>query len=69
MQLLPGMLLNTDRLHPLFRNSRQVAFHFDIAQPIDSARNLLRVMGNGFVSVIFSLLQNYVHEKNKLIFD
>lgn len=51
MQLMPQTLLNSNQLHPLFRNSRQVAFHFHHNQTsIDHLKNLYKVMGNGFVS-------------------
>ena len=51
MQLMPQTLLNSNQLHPLFRNSRQVAFHFHHnPTSIDHLKNLYKVMGNGFVS-------------------
>ena len=54
MQLMPQTLLNSNQLHPLFRNSRQVAFHFHHNQTsIDHLKNLYKVMGNGFVSNCF----------------
>ena len=52
MQLMPQTLLNSNQLHPLFRNSRQVAFHFHHSPTsIDHLKNLYKVMGNGFVSI------------------
>lgn len=49
MQLIPQSLLNSTQLQPLFKNSRQVAFHFG-NQNLDDLRNLYKVMGTGFVS-------------------
>lgn len=49
MQLIPQSLLNSTQLQPLFKNSRQVAFHFG-SQNLDDLRNLYKVMGTGFVS-------------------
>lgn len=53
MQLMPQTLLNSNQLHPLFRNSRQVAFHFhNNQQSMDHLRNLYKVMGNGFAGCV-----------------
>lgn len=52
MQLIPQSLLNSTQLQPLFKNSRQVAFHFG-SQNLDDLRNLYKVMGTGFVSSLF----------------
>lgn len=51
MQLIPQSLLNSTQLQPLFKNSRQVAFHFG-SQNLDDLRNLYKVMGTGFVSML-----------------
>ncbi|KAH3729532.1 hypothetical protein DPMN_055503 [Dreissena polymorpha] len=50
MQLMPQALPNSPQLHPLFKNSRQVAFHFQQNTNLDDTRNLYKVMGSGFVS-------------------
>ena len=57
MQLMPQTLLNSQQLHPLFKNSKQVAFHFHNTN-LDDLRNLYKVMGSGFVSdfcIVYSL--------------
>ena len=54
MQLMPQTLLNSTQLHPLFKNSRQVAFHFQ-NHNIDDLKNLYKVMGSGFVSGLYSV--------------
>ncbi|XP_052692285.1 mediator of RNA polymerase II transcription subunit 25-like isoform X2 [Crassostrea angulata] len=51
MQLIPQSLLNSTQLQPLFKNSRQVAFHFG-SQNLDDLRNLYKVMGTGFAGCV-----------------
>ncbi|XP_048730904.1 mediator of RNA polymerase II transcription subunit 25-like [Ostrea edulis] len=51
MQLIPQSLLNSTQLQPLFKNSRQVAFHFG-NQNLDDLRNLYKVMGTGFAGCV-----------------
>ncbi|XP_053384531.1 mediator of RNA polymerase II transcription subunit 25-like isoform X2 [Mercenaria mercenaria] len=51
MQLMPQTLLNSQQLHPLFKNSRQVGFHFHNTN-LDDLRNLYKVMGSGFAGCV-----------------
>ncbi|KAL3841340.1 hypothetical protein ACJMK2_019499 [Sinanodonta woodiana] len=53
MQLMPQALLNSPKLNPLFKNSRQVAFHFHQTNSnLDALKNLYRVMGTGFAGCV-----------------
>ncbi|CAC5362711.1 MED25 [Mytilus coruscus] len=51
MQLIPQSLLSSPQLQPLFKSSRQVAFHFG-NHNVDSLRNLHRTMGSGFAGCV-----------------
>ncbi|KAJ8299557.1 hypothetical protein KUTeg_023617 [Tegillarca granosa] len=51
MQLIPQSLLNSPQLQPLFKSSRQVAFHFG-NHNLDALKNLYKVMGTGFAGCV-----------------
>lgn len=51
MQLIPQSLLNSSQLTPLFKNSRQVAFHFN-NHNMEALRNLYKVMQTGFAGCV-----------------